>query len=571
MGATLDKRISSILLKRGLVTADQNKEILKKMEADKISYVEALAKNNILTEDKVLSALALEINIPPVDVTKIQPDDSIIQTFPQEKMKAYGILPVTKINDIMTVVIADPFDLMKIDELKIVLGSELRLVLSTEHAIMENIHRVYNPGEKEMEKALEKTITDDIELTKFDIGENVDVAELTLAAEDAPIVKFVNMIVYKALEEGASDIHVEPYEKKVAVRYRKDGVLHEVMSPPKKIFNAVLSRIKIMTSLDIAERRIPQDGKFQIKYEGRQIDFRVSTLPTIFGEKVVMRVLDSSSINMGLDILGFEPEALAAFKRAVNSPYGLMLVTGPTGSGKSTTLYSALKEIMSPEDNIMTVEDPVEYQLEGVGQIPVNPKRGFTFALALRSILRQDPNKIMVGEIRDGETAGIAVKAAMTGHLVLSTLHTNDAASSISRLIDMGVDPFLVSSAVLLIAAQRLARKLCQNCKKPYDELPPIEKLISIGFKPEECKNMTLYKAVGCPRCNEGYKGRFAFLEALEADDEMRRMIIKSAPVMDIKEYAIKNRNMVTLRRCGLMNVMRGKTTIEEVLRMTEL
>ncbi|MFH1226545.1 MAG: ATPase, T2SS/T4P/T4SS family [Planctomycetota bacterium] len=571
MGANLDKRIIVILQKRGLVTADQNKEVIKKSETDKISYVEALVKNNVLTEEKVLAALALETNIPPVDVSKVQPDDSIIQTFSQEKIKSYGILPVTKINNIMTVVIADPFDLMKIDELKIVLGSELRLVISTEHAIMENIHRIYNPGEKEMEKAMEKTITDDIELTKFDIGENVDIAELTLAGEDAPIVKFVNMIIYKALEEGASDIHVEPYEKKIVVRYRKDGVLHEVMAPPKKIFNAIISRIKIMTSLDIAERRIPQDGKFQIKYEGRQIDFRVSTLPTIFGEKVVMRVLDSSSITMGLDILGFEPEALAAFKRAVNAPYGLMLVTGPTGSGKSTTLYSALKEIMAPEDNIMTVEDPVEYQLEGVGQIPVNPKRGFTFAIALRSILRQDPNKIMVGEIRDGETAGIAVKAAMTGHLVLSTLHTNDAASSISRLIDMGVDPFLVSSAVLLIAAQRLARKLCQNCKKPYDELPPIERLVAIGFKPEECKNLVLYKAVGCPKCNEGYKGRFAFLEALEADDEMRKMIIKNAPVLDIKEYAIKNKSMVTLRRCGLMNVMRGKTTIEEVLRMTEL
>lgn len=571
MVSNLDKRISSILVKQSLITTDQSKDIMKKAETDKISFVEALVKGNIMTEEKVLNIMALDTSIPPVNISKIQPDDTIIQTYPQEKIRSYGVLPVTKINNIMTVVVADPFDLMKIDELKLILGCELRLVLSTQHSIIEAIHRVYNPGEKEMEKAMEKTITDDIELTKFDAGENIDVAELTLAGEDAPIVKFVNMIIYKALEEGASDIHIEPYEKNVVVRYRKDGVLHEIMTPPKKVFNAIISRIKIMTSLDIAERRIPQDGKFQIKFEGRQIDFRVSTLPTIFGEKVVMRVLDSSSITMGLDILGFEPEALAAFKRAVNSPYGLMLVTGPTGSGKSTTLYSALKEIMNPEDNIMTVEDPVEYQLEGVGQIPVNTKRGFTFALALRSILRQDPNKVMVGEIRDGETAGIAVKAAMTGHLVLSTLHTNDAASSISRLIDMGVDPFMVASSILLIAAQRLARKLCQNCKQPYDVLPPVEKLVSIGFKPEEGKNLQIYKAVGCPKCNDGYKGRFAFLEALEADDEIRKMIIKGVSVLDIRDYAIKNKSMVTLRRCGLMNVMRGKTTIEEVLRMTEL
>jgi type IV pilus assembly protein PilB len=413
-------------------------------------------------------------------------------------------------------------------------------------------------------------MADDVEITKVDTGDDLSADELAKSAEDAPIVKFVNKIIYKALEEKASDIHIEPFEKMVSIRYRKDGVLHEAVSPPKKVFNAIISRIKIMTALDIAERRIPQDGKFQIKFEGRQIDFRVSTLPTIFGEKVVMRVLDSSSITLGLDVLGFEPEALDAFRRAVHSPYGMLLVTGPTGSGKSTTLYSAVKEIMSGEDNMMTVEDPVEYQLEGVGQVPIKPKRGLTFGLALRSILRQDPNKIMIGEIRDGETAGIAVKAAMTGHLVLSTLHTNDAASSISRLIDMGVDKFLVASSVILIAAQRLARKLCDKCKKPLEKLPDADKLIRIGFKPEECSAVTIYHPVGCSQCNKGYRGRFAILETLEIDDEIRRMIIKGEPVIDIKNYAIKQREMLTLRRTGVLNIARGRTSIEEVLKMTE-
>ncbi|MBI4712209.1 MAG: Flp pilus assembly complex ATPase component TadA [Planctomycetes bacterium] len=570
MAINIDKKVSSILLKRGLITSDKNNEILKQSEKDKISYLELLSKNNLLSPTDILGAIATESNVPPIDIDKIQVDHALVQSLPQEKAKSYGILPIAKIGNAMTIAVSNPFDILKIDELKLVLNCEVRLVLALETKIQEGIQRVYNPGEKEMDDLLEKTVAEDVELTKYDIDEDVNATELSAAAEDAPIVKFVNMIIYKALQEGASDIHVEPFEKKVVIRYRKDGVLHEALTPPKKLFNAIISRMKIMTSLDIAERRIPQDGKFQIKFEGRQIDFRVSTLPTIFGEKVVMRVLDSSSITMGLDVLGFEPQALGAFRKAINAPYGMLLVTGPTGSGKSTTLYSAVKEILSPEENFMTVEDPVEYQLEGVGQIPVNAKRGLTFALALRAILRQDPNKVVIGEIRDGETAGIAVKAAMTGHLVLSTLHTNDAPSSISRLIDMGVDPFLVSSSVILLSAQRLARKLCQACKRPYDKLPPEEKLIEIGFRPEDFKNMVIYRPTGCPMCNEGYKGRFAFLEALEIDDEIRKMIIKGTSVLDIREHGIKQMGMIPLRRCGILNVIRGKTTIEEVLRITE-
>ena len=570
MKTSLDKKISNLLIKQNIITSEKDKEIDNQSINSNISYVDTILKNNIIPEATLLSMLALDANIPPIDIDKIRPDDDLVLSFDRTRLESYGMLPIDKLNNLMTVAIANPYDIIMLDEAKMFLNCDIRLTLSTASKIKQKLDVVYNPGEKDMEKLLDDSLADDVEITKIDTGDDMNVAELTKSGEDAPIIKFVNKIIYKALEEKASDIHIEPYEKMVSIRYRRDGVLHEAMSPPKKIFNAMLSRIKIITSLDIAERRIPQDGKFQIKFEGRQIDFRVSTLPTIFGEKVVMRVLDSSSITMGLDVLGFEPEALTAFRKAINTPYGMLLVTGPTGSGKSTTLYSALKEIMSVEDNVMTVEDPVEYQLEGVGQVPINPKRGFTFSTALRSILRQDPNKIMVGEIRDGETADIAIKAAMTGHLVLSTLHTNDAASSISRLIDMGVDKFLVASSVILIAAQRLARKLCDHCKKPMEKLPAIEKLIEIGFKEEESK-LTVYHPTGCSHCNKGYKGRFAFLEALEIDDEIRRMIIKGSSVIDIRDYAIKKGNMITLRRCGILNILRGKTSIEEVLRMTEV
>ncbi|MEW6026089.1 MAG: ATPase, T2SS/T4P/T4SS family [Planctomycetota bacterium] len=571
MKTSLDKKVSGLLLKQNVITPDKNQEIVNLSINNDLSYVDVIIKNNIIPESTLLSIIALDTNIPPIDIEKMQPDDDLVLSFDRERLESYGMIPLSKLNNVITVALSNPYDIVKLDEAKMFFNCDLRMVISTPPKIKQKLEVVYNPGEKEMEKLLDESLTDDVEITKSNIDDDLNVAELTKSAEDAPIVKFVNKVIYKALEEKASDIHIEPYEKMISIRYRKDGVLHEAMSPPKKIFNAIISRIKIMTSLDIAERRIPQDGKFQIKFEGRQIDFRVSTLPTIFGEKVVMRVLDSSSITMGLDVLGFEPEALDAFRRAINTPYGMLLVTGPTGSGKSTTLYSALKEIMNVEDNVMTVEDPVEYQLEGVGQVPINPKRGLHFSTALRSILRQDPNKIMVGEIRDGETADIAIKAAMTGHLVLSTLHTNDAASSISRLIDMGVDKFLVASSVILIAAQRLARKLCDNCKKPMEKLPAVEKMVEIGFKESECKSAVIYHPTGCPRCNKGYKGRFAFLEALELDDEIRRMIIRGASVIDIKNYAVKQMNMITLRRCGLLNILRGKTSIEEVLRMTEI
>ncbi|MDI6732868.1 MAG: ATPase, T2SS/T4P/T4SS family [Planctomycetota bacterium] len=574
----LDKKVSALLLKENLISADKNQDIISQSIKGSLSYIETLISNNVISEENLLSLVAIDSNIPPVNLEKIQPVDNLVLAVDRERLESYNILPVDKIGNIVTVAVSNPYDIVRLDEMKMFFNSDIRVVLSTAGKIKDKLAQVYNPSEKDMEELLDQSLSEDaegVEISRIDKGDNISASELVKSAGDAPIVKFVNKVIYKALEEKASDMHIEPFEKSVSIRYRKDGVLHEAMSPPKKIYNAIVSRIKIMTSLDIAERRIPQDGKFQIKYQGRQIDFRVSTLPTIFGEKVVMRVLDSSSITMGLDVLGFEPEALAAFRRAISTPYGMLLVTGPTGSGKSTTLYSALKEIMSVEENLMTVEDPVEYQLEGIGQVPISPKRGFTFALALRSILRQDPNKVMVGEIRDGETADIAVKAAMTGHLVLSTLHTNDAASSITRLVDMGVDRFLVASSVILIAAQRLARKLCEHCKKPMEKLPDIKRLVEIGFKEDEGSKAPIYHPVGCAKCNKGYKGRFALLETLEIDDEIRRMVIKGSSVIDIKKYAVESRGggtgMITLRRCGLLNIIRGRTSIEEVLRMTEL
>jgi type IV pilus assembly protein PilB len=356
-------------------------------------------------------------------------------------------------------------------------------------------------------------------------------------------------------------------EKTIRVRFRNDGKMRETFTPPRKMLNSIVSRIKIMSALDIAEKRRPQDGKFQIKMEGRQVDFRVSILPLVHGEKVVLRILDAGNLALRLDILGFEEQALADFKDAVESPYGMILVTGPTGSGKSTTLYSAVKEVMTDSDNFVTVEDPVEYQLAGVNQVQVNPKAGLTFAGALRSILRQDPDVVMIGEIRDSETIEIAVKAALTGHLVLSTLHTNDAPSTITRMVDMGVDPFMVASSTLLVSAQRLCRKLCPNCREPF-EAPP-ERLLHIGFTQEEIDaGMELYKPKGCPRCSQGYSGRFALLETLPMSDEIKRIIVEGGSAVDIKEEALRQ-GMITLRRCAILNAMRGKTSIEEVLRVT--
>ncbi|MBI1851723.1 MAG: Flp pilus assembly complex ATPase component TadA [Planctomycetes bacterium] len=564
-----DKRLRVILQKTGAVAEAEIERCsgLSRKENKPLSTV--LVQGDLVRESDLLGLLAREARIPPVDLGKVEVDTDVLDSVPQNVAKDYGIFPISKVGDVLTVAVSNPFDIVGLDDLRILTGGELRLVLSTEDAIHRAVDKAYNADAKAMTEIFEGTIDPNLEFSDEDLNaENINFADLT--AEGSPVVKLVNLVIFKAIKDRASDIHIEPYEKKLRIRYRQDGILSEAFSPPKKMHNAILSRIKILSNLDIAERAKPQDGKFQIRVEGRQVDFRISVLPTIHGEKCVMRILDAENLALSLDLLGFEPQALENFRKAIHQPYGMLLVTGPTGSGKSTTLYSAVKEIYSIESNMVTVEDPVEYQIDGVNQVHVNPKRGLTFASALRSILRQDPNVILIGEIRDAETLEIAVKAALTGHLVLTTLHTNDASSTVTRMVDMGLDPFMVASSVLLITAQRLARKLCEHCKEPMD-LPPRERLTRMGFFESEIDSpdgFTIFKAVGCPRCVQGYRGRFAIMETLVLNDDLKRLVVGGKPAIEVKKRALEQ-GMVTLRRAGLLNALRGRTTIEEVLRVT--
>jgi type IV pilus assembly protein PilB len=562
-----DKKLQQIVVGQGLVDSREAEKAMSIARRDQKPLSSVLVQSEAVKEQDLMGALAAEVRVPPLDLGKVDVDPSVLEVIPQNLAIEYGMLPITKIGNVLTVAVADPFDIVHQDDIRRLTGCELRLALSMETTIQSAIETSYSADDQRMQELFADAIEPEMEFSEEEINfENINLDDLTGGA--SPVVKLVNLIIYKGIRDRASDIHIEPVEKKLRVRYRMDGVLVETFSPPRKMLNAIVSRIKILANLDIAERMKSQDGKFQLRVEGRQIDFRISILPTIHGEKVVMRILDAENLALSLDLLGFETQALQDFKNAVQSPYGMILVTGPTGSGKSTTLYSAIKEILTVESNFVTVEDPVEYQLDGVNQTHVNPKRGVTFASALRSILRQDPDVILIGEIRDTETLDIAVKAALTGHLVLSTLHTNDAASTVTRMVDMGLDPFMVASSVLLIAAQRLSRKLCENCKEPTDEIPPRERLLEIGFRPEECENLTLYRPMGCSRCSQGYKGRFALLETLVMNDEMKRMIIAGASAVDIKQRAIQS-GMLTLRRAGILNVIRGKTSLEEVLRVT--
>jgi type IV pilus assembly protein PilB len=564
--ARFDRKLKSIVAKRELVGEDQLEAALQQAEQEQKSLCETLLERNLIDERTLVGCVAAEMNIPPVDLERVRPTEEALDTLPQESARYYGVLPLSRTGSVLTLALANPFDVLKLDDVELVTKCDIRPVVSTDVAIRAAIERYYNPGEEVMSELFGNLDEPDRELTK-EVEEDADLSELTQSAGQAPVVRLVNLLIFQAIRDGASDIHVEPFEKYLRVRYRIDGLLHETTSPPKRMQNAVISRIKIMSELDIAEKHRPQDGKFQLKVAGRPIDFRVSSLPTLHGEKVVMRILDSSKLALSLDNLGFEEKALEDFRKAIHSPYGMILVTGPTGSGKSTTLYSAIKEIMRPEDNIVTIEDPVEYQLEGINQVQVNPLRGVTFAGALRSILRQDPDTILVGEIRDTETVDIAIKAALTGHLVLSTLHTNDAPSTITRIVDMGVDSFLVASSVNVVSAQRLCRKLCDECKEPV-EVPPA-KLVELGFTEEEIGKATIHRPVGCPRCNQiGYRGRFALLETVPVTNEIKQAIIKGKSAIEIKDMALKQ-GMITLRRCGVLNAMRGKTSLEEVHNVT--
>jgi len=581
----LDKfrqRIKKVLVKHGVLEEGRATESLALSESeDASSYADWLIEKGFCGEFAYLGAMAQETNLPPVDVDKVAFDEAALAVINPELAQYYCVLPVSKIGGVLTLAVGNPFDILKLDDLRTLTDCDLRPVLGTEGAIKRNIGRAYQGvartgtttvtstdlATKIGAVAADQDDGDDIELKK-EAQEVIDVSKEVEGAKDAPIVKTVNMIVVNALKQKASDIHIEPFEKYVRVRIRIDGVLREAPAPPPQMHNGVISRIKILSNLDIAERRVPQDGKFQVRFEGRQIDFRVSIMPTIYGEKAELRVLDSSSLNVTLNQLGLSPSSEQAFRRAIGASYGWVLVTGPTGSGKTTTLYAALREILNLEENTVTVEEPVEYQLERINQVPVNVKRGLTFASALRSILRQDPDVIMIGEVRDFETADIAVKASITGHLVLSTLHTNDAASAITRLVDMGVDAFMVASSVIMVGAQRLMRRLCEKCKAPLDTVPPKDRLLQMGFAKEEIARAKFCKPVGCSSCGGGYKGRFCVMEALEVTRDVQRMIIEGKAATDIKAHALGT-GMATLRRSACQAVLEGNTSIDEMLRNT--
>jgi type IV pilus assembly protein PilB len=565
VAAKFDKRLKNILVKRGALSTKIAEDALALAEKDTKTLTQILVEQKLLSERDVIAAVAVEMKMPPIDVSHVDVEDQVLESLPQDLARYYGVLPIARIGDTLTVAVSNPFDILKLDDIRIVTGCNLRPVVSTDLSIQTAIAKVYDRSAQKIDEVIASLAEPEVELSKE--PDSVDENQMSLD-EKSPVVKHVNLMIMQAVKDRVSDVHIEPLDRRIRVRFRKDGVLHEwTPAPHKKYQGAIVSRIKIMASLDIAEKRVPQDGKFAMNIEGRKIDFRISILPTLHGEKVVMRILDSSNLSLSLETLGLEPGALKGLKKALSAPYGMVIVTGPTGSGKTTTLYSALREVLTIEDNVVTVEDPIEYQLDGVVQVPVNPKRGLTFAAALRSILRQDPDTIMIGEMRDLETVEIAVKAALTGHLVLSTLHTNDASSTITRLVDMGVDPFMVTSTVILASAQRLLRRVCPDCRQPRT-YPP-ERLLEVGFtEAEVAKKPEFFVAKGCSKCGAGYRGRFAILEALLMSENLKRLVLERASDTVIKKAAIDD-GMVTLRRCGLLNAMRGHTTIDEVLRMT--
>jgi len=559
----ISRKIRQLVIEAGMVTDEQWSAARKTGQP----IVDVLIESGAVEEHRLYELLALTSGIPPVDLTRVDPTGEALESLPQETCREHCVLPIARNGETLTIAISDPFDVLLLDDLKILAGCRVRPVLSHPAAIRTALSKVHNRDQQEVDELLgevgnaELTITDDS-------TEDLEIATGSGGKDDVPAVKLVNLIILRALREKASDIHVEPMDAQVRVRYRIDGRLVEAMTPPRAILPSLLSRLKILANLDIAIRFEPQDGKFQIRYEGRPIDFRLSTLPVVGGEKAVMRILDQSGVAPNLEGLGFEPKCLKEFQEASAAPYGMLLVTGPTGSGKSTTLYAAVREVATPEVNVVTVEDPVEYRMNGINQVPVAPKRGLTFAGALRSILRQDPDIVLVGEIRDSETAEIAIKAALTGHLVLSTLHTNDAAQAVTRLVDMGVDPFMVSSSVICVAAQRLARRLCAHCRLEAEV--PRKELLFVGFQESELEDLKIYgpRKEGCPRCKGGYRGRMALLETLTLDNDIKRMVIEGRSSQELKNHAME-RGMITLRRAGLMNVARGKTSLEEVLRTT--
>jgi type IV pilus assembly protein PilB len=599
----MSAKLGEILVRENLISPQNLREALdyQREHGGRLGY--NLVKLGLISDDMITAVLSRQYGIPSVNLDLFQIDESVLRLIPQEVAQKYSVLPLSRVGATLTLAMVDPTNVFAMDDIKFMTGLNVEPVVVAEASVQQAIAKYYGTS-REIELAsmsadeaalegaamkgsngagtitredlvsldsidFDATQTGDIEV--LDDNEEIDLVALSRMSEDAPVVRLVNVLLVDALRRGASDIHVEPYEKELRIRFRIDGVLYDVMHPPLKLRDALISRIKIMSKLDISEKRLPQDGRIKIKVKvdsrSRELDFRVSTLPTLFGEKVVLRLLDKENLMLDMTRLGFEPESLVKFQRNISKPYGMVLVTGPTGSGKTNTLYSALQSLNTIETNIMTAEDPVEFNLMGINQVQMKEQIGLNFAAALRSFLRQDPNIILVGEIRDFETAEIAIKAALTGHLVLSTLHTNDAPSTISRLMNMGIEPFLVATSVNLIQAQRLIRRICKDCKSEHPT--PAEALMEVGFSAEEAAKVKTYKGKGCSTCNNtGYKGRIGLYEVMEITDEIRELILIGASAIELKKKAIDD-GMISLRDSGLHKIRSGVTTIEEVVRET--
>jgi len=597
-------KLGQLLIASNIISPPQLQEALNMQKTQGGRLGTNLVKLNYITEEKLVAFLSKQYGVPSINLNDYKIEPTVIKLVPSDMAKKYLIIPVARVGATLTIAMADPSNIFAVDDVKFMTGYNVEVVVASETAIIEAITQYYkggglvsaSGGQKGVSLSAKDYTMDDagdagmmpgsdfeedsptVDVDEFDriVGSALDGIETIEESDDAevikeveaPIVKLVNGIFVNAIKAGASDIHIEPYEHSLRVRYRVDGVMYTVMNLPTKIKNAITSRIKIMSKLDIAERRLPQDGRIKLKLgKKRDIDFRVSVLPCLFGEKTVLRLLDKANLQVDLLKLGFDEKPLQEFMDGITKPYGMILVTGPTGSGKTTTLYSALNYLNKPDVNIMTAEDPVEFNFTGINQVHVREEIGLTFASALRSFLRQDPDIIMVGEIRDFETAEIGVKAALTGHLVLSTLHTNDAPSTVTRMLNMGIEPFLVSSSVILIMAQRLARKICQKCKE--EEKAPESALLNVGFSQDELSSVKVFKGKGCPACNNtGYKGRVALYEVMTMTEEIKELVLEGASSLDIKREAIKG-GMKTLRMAGLGKVKEGVTTIDEVLRVT--
>ncbi|NLE86344.1 MAG: type IV-A pilus assembly ATPase PilB [Myxococcales bacterium] len=560
-------RLGELLVREKLINLQQLRQAQDEQKKTGQNLGYALAKLGYINDDAITNFLSNQYRLPAVNLDEYEIDGDVIKLVNKDVCIKHGIVPVSRSGSSLIVAMSDPTNLHAIDDIKFLTGYNVEPVVASETAIQAAIDRYYNAGPS-YEEVLEDFQLEDDEIDFSAEDDDVNTLELEKASEDAPVVRLVNVLLLNAIKKGVSDIHVEPYEKRLRVRYRIDGVLQEEMSPPIKLKNALVSRLKIMSQLDIAERRLPQDGRIKLKLgKGREMDFRVSVLPTMWGEKVVLRLLDKGNLQLDMAKLGFDPKPLADFKWAIAQPWGMVLVTGPTGSGKTTTLYSALSDLNKPGVNISTAEDPVEYNLHGINQVQMHEEIGLNFAAALRSFLRQDPDVIMVGEIRDFETAEIAVKAALTGHMVLSTLHTNDAPATISRLLNMGVEPFLITASVNLVLAQRLARRVCADCKEPS---PVDEKVLAdLGCTPEQIASAKPMRGAGCSACNNsGYRGRIALYEVMRFTDDLKELVLQGASTAELKMAAIKG-GMATLRASGIAKVLDGMTTPEEVARVT--